>query len=150
MTKYLASWIINPCDDNVDVQSCPLHRLCLLFSHRNSLFRFNGAPWFLFNHLVVSIIRFSCKLFYKLLYTESIERKPLPTLTKFLHGLHGLPFEKMTAVIWRSKKGKKVEEWTGSKFITVLKFCSSCYLCMLAALDKTFEHLCKSCDNHKP
>ena len=85
------------------------------FSHRKALFRFNGTPW-IFNHPVLSIIRFSCQLiFNKLLYTESVERKPLPTLTKLLHGLHGLSFEKVTAVKWRSEKGKKVEEWTGSK-----------------------------------
>ena len=53
-----------------------------------------------FNHPVLSIIRFSCQLiFNKLLYTESVERKPLPALTKLLHGLHGLSFEKVTAAI---------------------------------------------------
>ena len=55
---------------------------------------------FFFNHPVLSIIRFSCQLiFKKLLYTESVERKPLPALTKLLHGLHGLYFEKVTAGI---------------------------------------------------
>ena len=100
-----------------DVQSCPLHRLCLLFSHRTALFRFNGTPWIFLTTLCL-VIRFSCQLiFNKLLdlYTESVERKPLPALTKLLHGLHGMSFEKVAAVIWRSEKEKKVEEWTGSK-----------------------------------
>ena len=62
-----------------------------------------------FNHPVLSIIRFSCQLiFNKLLYTESVERKPLLALTKLLHGLHGLSFGKVTEVIWRSEKGKKL------------------------------------------
>ena len=34
--------------------------------------------------------------------------------------------------------------------IMVLKFCSSCYLRLLAAPSETLEHLCKSCDNRKP
>ena len=89
-----------------------------IFSHRKALFRFNcnGTPWIFCNHPVLCIIRFSCQLiFNKLLYTESVERKPFPTLTKLLLGFHGLSFEKVTVVIWRSEKGKTVEEWTGSK-----------------------------------
>ena len=116
MTKYLA---INPSDDNTScaIMSTP-SSLLVFFSHRKALFRFNGTPWIFFNHhvLIIIDIRFSCQLiFNKLLYTESVERKPLPALTKLLHGLHGLSFEKVTAVIWRSEKGKNVEEWTGSK-----------------------------------
>ena len=52
----------------------------------------------------------------------------------------------------KKRKGKKnVEEWNRLQIkIMVLKFCSSCYLRLLAAPDKTLEHLCKRCDNRKP
>ena len=58
---------------------------------------------------MLSIIRFSCQLiFNKLLYTESVERKPLTALTKLLHGLHGLSFEKVTAGYEEAKREKRL------------------------------------------
>ena len=122
------------------------------FSHRKALFRFNDTPWIFFKHPVLSIIRFSCQLiFNKLLYTESVERKPLPALTKLWHGLHVCPSRKWRRWYEEGKREKK--GWGMNRLqikIMVLKFCSSCYLRLLATPDKTLEHLCKSCDNRKP
>ena len=91
MTKYLT---INPSDDNTWCAIVHSIVFACFFSHRKALFGFNGTPWiFCFNHPVLSIIRFSCQLiFNKLMYAESVERKPLPALTKLLHGLHGFSF----------------------------------------------------------
>ena len=150
MTKYLA---INPSDDNTWYAIMSTPSSLLAFFTQDSLICFGSMVHLdFFNHPVLSIIWFSCQLiFNKLLYTEPVERKPLPALTKLLHGLYGLSFEKVTAVIWRSEKGKK--GWGMNRLqikIMVLKFCSSCYLRLLGAPDKTLEHLCKSCDNRKP
>ena len=121
MTKYLA---INPSDDNTwcAIMSTPSSLLAFFHTGKLCLGSMVHLEFLLTTLHVLSIIRFSCQLiFNKLLYTESVERKPLPTLTKLLHGLnglhglHGLSFEKVTVVKWRTEKGKKVEEWTGSK-----------------------------------
>ena len=51
----------------------------------------------------------------------------------------------------KKRKGKKGRGMNRLQIkIIVLKFCSSCYLRLLAAPDKTLEHLGKSCDNRKP
>ena len=63
---------------------------CFFFSHMQEELCSGSMVHleFFFNHPVLGIIRFSCQLiFNKLLYTESVDLKPLPTLTKLLHGL---------------------------------------------------------------
>ena len=134
MTKYLVSWT-HPTTTR-DVQS--IFFACF-FRTGTALCRFNDTPWIDRNHPVLIIIRFSSQLiFYKLLYTESIERNPLPTLTKLLHGLHGLSFWESDGGDMKKRKGKK--GWGMNRLqikFMVLKFCSSCYLHLLAAPDKT-------------
>ena len=154
MTKYLA---INPSNDNKWCAIMSTPSSLLAFSHRKALFRFNGTPWIFFNHPVLSIIRFSCQLiFNKILYTESVERKPLPACAHQAFARFArFVLEKATAVIWRSEKGKKVEEWTDSKlrslswsFVPAATCACSQPLTNIGALILAF--LGKSCDNRKP
>ena len=91
-----------------------------------ALFRFNSTPSVFPPCAYYHQAFLPTIIFYKLLHTGSVERKPLPSLTKLLHSLHGLSFEKVTAVIWGSEKRK---DWGINRLqikFMVLKLCYSC------------------------
>ena len=148
--EWPSTWQSTHLTTTRDVQSCPFHRLCLLFSHRTALFRFNGTPWNFFTTLCLVSSGFLANLF---LISFCVQNR--------LRGNHCLRSPSFgtvcTFVLWESdggdmKKRKGKKGWGMNRLqikITVLKFSSSCYLRLLAAPDKTLEHLCKSCDNRK-
>ena len=131
-----------------DVQSCPFHRLCLLFSHRKALFRFNGTPWIFLTTLCFKVS--SGLLANLFLISFCIQNR--------LRGNHSLRSPSFCTVCtvcpsrkWRRwyEEATREKSWGMNRLqikIMVLKFCSSCYLRLLAAPGKTLEHLCKSCD----
>ena len=99
-----------------DGQSCPLHRLCLLFFTQESLFRLSGTPWIFLTTLCLVLSGFLANLF---LISFCIQNR--------LRGNHWLRSPSFCTVCtvcpsrkWRrgyeeAKREKKVEKWTGSK-----------------------------------
>ena len=142
MAKYLA---INPSNDNT---------WCAIMATSSSLLAFFTQESF------VQVQWYTLKIFLPTLCLVSSGFLANLFLISFciqnrLRGNYCLRSPSFCMVCTSRKWRRWYEETKTEKMnrlqnkVMVLKFCSSCYLRLLAAPDKTLEHLCKSCDNRK-
>ena len=148
--KYLA---INPSDDNTWCAIMSTPSSLLAFFHTGKLCLGSMVHLeFLLTTLCLISSGFLANLFLISFFIQNrLRENHCLRSPSFCTVCRSLSFEKVTVVKWRSEKGKKGSGMNRLLIkIMVLKFCSSCYLRLLAAPDKILEHLCKSCDNRKP